>query len=167
MVEWQCILITTFEDLVFTHLKIADTLGELQVDTEKIRGLMCFDARALWHTSITNIDVFVNCRASGFFVARDIHIWVMWACMEGPDDAAWLKVLDEDVCLNAQITHLQESCTFRADNRCKNFQYKLTGDGKLMMVTNGGEKYWRGCRDVCGLVPIADAVSKIQWGAFL
>ena len=65
---------------------------------------------------------------------------MMWACMDGPDDAAWLQALDEDVGLNAQIIHLQETCTFRVKNETKKFQCKLTGDGKLMMVTNGGEE---------------------------
>ena len=69
--------------------------------------------------------------------AGDIHKWVMWACMDGPDDAAWLQALDEDAGLNAQIIHLQENCTFRVKNQTKKFQCKLTGDGKLMMVTNG------------------------------
>ena len=62
----------------------------------------------------------------------------MWVGMDGPDDAAWLQALDEDAGLNAQIIHLQESCTFRVNNENKKFQCKLTGDGKLMMVTNGG-----------------------------
>ena len=69
--------------------------------------------------------------------------------------------------LNAQIIHLQESCTFRVKNQTKKFQCKVTGDGKLMMVTNGGGKCWCGCPDASRLVPIEDTVSKIQWGAFL
>ena len=84
------------------------------------------------------IDVFVNCWASRFSAAGDIPKWVMWVCMDGPDDAAWLQALDEDAGLNAQILHLQESCTFRVKNETKKFQCKLTGDGKLIMVTNGG-----------------------------
>ena len=138
MIERRCAATTTLEDLVFTQLKIAETLGELEVETEKIRILICPDATSLWHTSVTKIDVFVNCLASGFSAAGDIHKWVMWVCMDGPDDAAWLQALDEDVGLNAQILHLQESCTFRVKNETKKFQCKLTGDGKLMMVTNGG-----------------------------
>ena len=58
MVERRCRPTKTLEDLVFTQLKIADTLGELQVDTEKIWVLMCPDATTFWHPSI---DVFVNC----------------------------------------------------------------------------------------------------------
>ena len=100
--------------------------------------MICPDATALWHTSVTKIEVFVNCLASGFSTAGDIHKWVMWACTDGPDDAAWLQALDEDAGLNAQIIHLQESCTFRVKNETKKFQCKLTADGKLMMVTNGG-----------------------------
>ena len=90
------------------------------------------------HTSVTKIDVFVNCWASWFSAAGDTHKWVMWACMDGPDDTAWLQALDEDARLNAQIIHLQESRTFRVKNETKKFQRKLTGDGKLMMVTSGG-----------------------------
>ena len=63
---------------------------------------------------------------------------MMWSCMDGPDDAAWLQALDEDAGLNPQIIHLQESCTCRVKNETKKCQCKLTGDGKLMMVTNGG-----------------------------
>ena len=138
MIEWGCAATTTLEDLVFTQLKIAETLGDLQVETEKIWILIWPDAKALWYTSVTKIDVFVNCWASGFSAAGGIHKWVMWARMDGPYDAAWLQALDEDAGLNAQAIHLQESCTFRVKNETKKFQCKLTGDPKLMMVTNGG-----------------------------
>ena len=66
------------------------------METEKIWILLCTDATSLWHTSVTKIDVFVSCWASGFSAAGDIHKWVMWVCMDGPDDAAWLQALDED-----------------------------------------------------------------------
>ena len=46
--------------------------------------------------------------------------------------------LDEDGGLNAQIIHLQDSCTLCVKKETKKFQRKLTGDEKLMMVTNGG-----------------------------
>ena len=49
----------------------------------------------------------------------------------------------------------------------KRFQCKLTGDGKLMMVTKGGGECWWGSPDATGLVPIEGTVKKIQWGAFL
>ena len=52
--------------------------------------------------------------------------------------AAWLQALDEDAGQNAHIIHLQECCTFRVENETKKFQCELTGDVKLMMVTNGG-----------------------------
>ena len=138
MIERRCAATTTLEELIFAQLKIAETLGELEVKTEKIWIFICPDATSLWHTSVTKIDVFVNWWASGFSAAGDIHKWVMWACMDGPDDAAWLQALEEDAGLNAQIIHLQESCTFRVKNETKKFQCKLTGDGKVMMVTNGG-----------------------------
>ena len=96
MIERRCATIATLEDLVVTQLKIAETLGELEVETEKIWILICPDATSLWHTSVTKIDVFVNCWASGFSAAGDIHNWVMWVCMDGPDDAAWPQALDED-----------------------------------------------------------------------
>ena len=137
------------------------------MEIEKIWILTCPDAAALWHTSVTKMDVFVNCWASGFFAAGDIHKWGMWTCMDGPDDTACLQTLDEDAGLNAQIIHLQESCTLRVKNQTKKFQCKLTGDGKLMMLTNGGGKCWWGCPDASGLVPIEGTVNKIQWGAFL
>ena len=105
MTERRCAATTTLEDLIFAQLKIAETLGELEVGTEKIWILRCPDATALWHTSVTKIDVFVSCWASGFSAAGDIHKWVMWACIDGPDDAPWLQALDEDAGLNAQIIH--------------------------------------------------------------
>ena len=83
------------------------------------------------------------------FAAGDIHKWVMWACMDGPDDAAWLQALDEDAGLNAPIIHLQESCTLHVKNLTKKFQCKLTRDGKLMMVMNVG-----GGGDVGGAAPM-------------
>ena len=61
MIERRCAATTTLEDLVFTQLKMAETLGELEVETEKIWILICPDATSLWHTSVTKIDVFVNC----------------------------------------------------------------------------------------------------------
>ena len=60
MIEQRCVATTILEDLVFTQLKIAETLGELQVETEKIWILICPDATSLWHTSVTKIDVLVN-----------------------------------------------------------------------------------------------------------
>ena len=167
MIERRCAATTTLRDLVFTQLKIAQTLGELQVETEKIWILTCPDATALWHTWVTKIHVIVSCWASRFSAAGDIHKWVMWTCMDGPDDAAWLRALGEDTGLNAQIIHLQENCTFRVKNETKKFQCKLTGDGKLMMVTNGGGGGWWGCPDATRLVPIEGTVNKISWGAFL
>ena len=118
MIQLRCAATATLENLVFTQLKRAETLGELEVETEKIWILICPDATSLWQTSVTKIDVFVNCWASGFSVAGDIHKWVMWACVDGPDDAAGL---------NAQIIHLQGRCTFRVKNETKKFQCKLTG----------------------------------------
>ena len=130
MIERRCATTTTLEDLIFTHLKIAETRGKLEGETEKIWILICPDATSLWHTSVTKIDGFVKCGASGLSAAGDIQKWVMWVCMDGPDDAAWLQALDEDAGLNAQIIHLQERCTFRVENETKRFQCKLTGDGK-------------------------------------
>ena len=92
---------------------------------------------------------------------------MMWVCMDGPDDVAWLRALDEDVGLNPQIIHLQENCTFCVNNRSNKFQCKLTRDGEPMMVMNGAGICWWGCPDACGLVLIEDTVNKIQWGAFL
>ena len=133
------------------------------METENIWILICPNATAFRHTSVTKIEVFVNCWASGFF-AWDIDNWVMWACMHGPNDAPWLQALDEDAGLDAQTIHLQESCTFRVTNEIKKFQRKLTGDGKLI---NGGRKCWWGCPDATGLVPIEGKVNKNKWGAFL
>ena len=87
--------------------------------------------------------------------------------MDSADDAAWLHALHEDAGLSAQIIHLQVGCTFHVKKRTKKFECKLTGDVKLMMVTNGGGKCWWGCPDASRLVPVEDTVNKIQWGAFL
>ena len=63
MVERRSAVTTTLEHLFFTHLKIGDTLRELQVDTEKSWVLICCDATALWDTLSTRIGFFVNRRA--------------------------------------------------------------------------------------------------------
>ena len=60
MIQQGCATTTTLEELVFTPLKIAKTLGELQVEIEEIWILMCPGGTALWHTSVTKMDVFVN-----------------------------------------------------------------------------------------------------------
>ena len=57
MIKRQCAATTTLEDLVFTQLKIAETLGDVQVEIKKIWILHCPDAPSLWHTSVTKIDV--------------------------------------------------------------------------------------------------------------
>ena len=146
---------------------MAETLGELQVETENIWIVMCPDATALWRTSDTKINAFVNCWASAFSATGDIHKWVMWACMDGPNDAARLEALDETAGLNAQSIHLRESCTFCVKNETKKFQRKLTTDGKLMMVTNGGGGGMLvGFPHASGLVPIHGTVNKSQWGVF-
>ena len=126
MIERRRAATTTLDVLVFTQLKIAKTLGEFQVETKKIWILICPDATALWQTSVTKMDVFVKCWASGVSAAGDIHKWVMRACMDGPDDAARLQAVDEDAGLNAQIIHLQESCTFCVGKETKKFHCKLT-----------------------------------------
>ena len=69
MIERRCATTSTLEDLVFTQLKIADTLRELGVETAKIWILICPDATSLWDTSVTKMDVFVNSWASGFSAA--------------------------------------------------------------------------------------------------
>ena len=80
MIKRRCAATATLEDLVFTQLKIAETLGELEVETGKIWVLICPDATSLWHTSVTKIDISVNCWSSGFSVVGGIHTWVMWVC---------------------------------------------------------------------------------------
>ena len=129
IIKRRCAATSTLEHLAFTQLKIAETLGELEVESEKIWTLICPDATALLHTSVTKIHVSVNFLASRFLFAGDIHKWVMWACVDGPDDAAWLQALNEDAILNAQIIHLQESCTFRVKSESNKFQYKPTAMG--------------------------------------
>ena len=54
MIERRCAATATLEDLVFMQLKIAETLGEPEVETEKTWILICPDATSLWHTSVTN-----------------------------------------------------------------------------------------------------------------
>ena len=56
MIKRRCAATTTLEDLVLTF-KIVETLGELQVETERVWILICPGATALWHTSVTKIDV--------------------------------------------------------------------------------------------------------------
>ena len=104
MIERSCAATATLEDLVFTELKIAETLGELEVETEKIWILICPDATLLWQTSVSKIDGFLNCWASGFSAAGDIHKWLMWVCMNGLDEAARLQALDENAGLNAHTS---------------------------------------------------------------
>ena len=167
MIQRRCASTATLEDLVFTQLQIPKTQGELQVETEKIWILICPDATSLWHTSVTKIDVLVNYWASGFSAAGNIHKWVMWVYMDGPDDAAWLQALDEDAGLNAQIIHLQESCTFRVKKRNQKVSIK-TDQG---WETNDGDE--RGGEVLVGpprchrVGPIEGTVNKVQWGAFL
>ena len=87
--------------------------------------------------------------------------------MDGPDDATRQQALYEDAGRTAQIIHLQKSCTFLVRNETKKFQCNLTGDGKLIMVTNGAGKCWWGCPDASRVVPIEGSVSKNQMGAFI
>ena len=126
MVEWRCAGTMSLEDLVFTQLKIAHTIGDLQVESQKMGLLICRNVTTLWHTSVTKIDVFVNCGASGLFAAADIDRWVMWACLAGHDHVAWLQGLDEDAGLNAQTINRPESRRLGVNNRSKNFQCNLT-----------------------------------------
>ena len=65
---------------------------------------------------------------------------MIWGFMDGLDDGAWMQHSDEDPGSNCQIIQLQESSTFRVNNLSKRFPCKLSGDGKLMMVMNGGGK---------------------------
>ena len=51
--------------------------------------------------------------------------------MDDCDDVAWLQALDEDAGLNAQVDHLQNSCTFHVDNQSKSSVHwgRETDDG--------------------------------------
>ena len=76
------------------------------METERIWVSVCPDAMAFVHTWVTKIYLFVNYWGSGFFAARDIHEWLMWLCLDDPNDVAWRQALDEDAGLNTQIIHL-------------------------------------------------------------
>ena len=54
IIERRFAATATVEDIIFTQLKIAETLGELQVETEKIWILIYPDATALWLNGVAS-----------------------------------------------------------------------------------------------------------------
>ena len=98
--------------------------------------------------------------------AGHIARWAMWWCMDWPDDAECLLAIDDIGKLNEQVVALQRDTTVFIDGESWRFVVFLSGDGKLMAVTNGGGKCWC-CDDVTILVPSDHVLANVRWGSFL
>ena len=95
-----------------------------------------------------------------------IACWAMWWCIDGADDAGCLLAVDDIGQLNEQVVALQRYTTVFIDGESWRFMVFLSGDGKLMAVTNGGDKYWC-CDDVTILRPFDHVLEHVRLGSFL
>ena len=62
--------------------------------------------------------------------------------MDWPDDAGYLRAVDDIGQLNEQVVVLHRDTTVFIDGESWRFVVFLSGDGKLLAVTNGGGKCW-------------------------
>ena len=86
--------------------------------------------------------------------------------MDWPDDAGCLLAIDDIGKLNEQVVPLLRDTTVFIDGESLWFVVFLSGDGKLMAVTNGGGKCCYS-DDVTILVPLDHVLANVRWGSFL
>ena len=160
--------VTELKDVAVNQVQLAIAKGNFKHNgTEKcIRVVVVPDATPLWKTSVSKADVFVHVWGEGVKAAGHIARWAMWWCMDGPDDAGCLLAIDDIGKLNEQVVALQRDTTVFIDGESSRFAVFLSGDGKLMAVTNGGGKCWC-CDDVTILVPLDHVLANVCWGSFL
>ena len=159
---------TQLQDVVVNQVQLAIAEGNFKHNgTEKCMWVVVVpDATPLWKTSVSKADVFVHVWGEGVKAAGHIARWAMWWCMDGPDDAGCLLAIDDIAKLNEQVVALQRDTTVFIDGESWRFVVFLSGDGKLMAVTNGGGKCWC-CDDVTILVPLDHVLPNVRWGSFL
>ena len=160
--------VTQLQDVVVNQVQLAIAEGNFKHNgTEKCMWVVVVpDATPLWKTSVSKADVFVHVWGEGVKAAGHIARWAMWWCMDGPDDAGCLLAIDDIAKLNEQVVALQRDTTVFIDGESWRFVVFLSGDGKLMAVTNGGGKCWC-CDDVTILVPLDHVLVNVRWGSFL
>ena len=160
--------ITSLLDVVTTQISLAEHCGVLDVATSPIWVIVCPDATPLRRTSATRYDVFVDCWGD-IDAASDPRRWVTWWALDGPEDAGCLRGMDRCGGFNNEVKVLQEECDVLVNGVTHRFHVSLTGDGKLMEVSNkdvGGSKCWSCDKDDCPIPrPMIDGT--IRWGAFL
>ena len=155
--------VTQLKDVAVDQVQLAIAEGNFKHNgTEKcIWVVVVPDATPLWKTSVSKADVFVHVWGEGVKAAGHIARWEMWWCMDGPDDAGCLLAIDDIGKLNEQVVALQRDTTVFIDGESWRFVVFLSGDGKLMAVTNGGGKCW--CRDdVTILVPLDHVLANVR-----
>ena len=156
----------TLEDVVYARLPLAREAEDLRMSTQKIWAVICPDATTLWRTSVTKCDVFLHYWGDGIQAASDINCWAMWFSLNRPDDGCCLVTIDLEAKLSEQVHHLQSECTYYRQGVRKDFECIFMCDGNLMSVTNGGGKYWEGCRDYKGLHPWTNYPLRYNGGSF-
>ena len=135
----------------------------------RIPILICADATPLWRSSATRCDVHVGFRAGGPQKAGDPSTWTTWWTIDGGDDAAWLRAMDNSAGLNAEVAAMDDHGSAPiGGGRCTGFMSFVTGDGKGMGAGNHepGKKCWL-CNDHMSLEPSDSVLPVCRWGAFL
>ena len=94
-------------------------------------------------TTATRCDVYVHMwGAPG--QAGDVRRWATWWALDGPDDGRCLRAVDHVAGLNKQVEDLERDrdIMWWGGGRRYTFEVFLTGNGKLMLVSNPGGKCW-------------------------
>ena len=135
---------TKLKDVVVNQVQLAIGEGHYKFDgfERAIWVVVVPDATPLWKTSVSKADVFVHVWGEGVEAARYIARWAMWWCMEGRNDGGCLLGVDDIGQLNEQVVLLQRDTIVFIDGESCRFMVFLSGDGKLMAVTNGAESCW-------------------------
>ena len=77
-----------------------------------------------------------------------------------------LRAVDRLAHLNGEVQYLERDCDVMWGGKRYRFQVILTGDGKLMMMSNPGHKCWW-CPNLDSMEPSTSSKVLCRWGAFL
>ena len=98
--------------------------------------------------------------------ASKVKLWASWFCMDGGDEQAFLRSLDNPANLNQEERDVEEEVVL-FQNQFLTYSVILTGDGKGMQAMGlAGSKCWL-CKDPNGIVEQMGVESTSRWGAFL
>ena len=152
-------------DVVSTQVALAQQCQMPPPTDTKIKVIVAPDATPLWRTSATRCDVYVHVWGTPSR-ASDVRRWATWWALDGPDDGRCLRAVDRLAGLDREVEDLEQDRDIMWGGTRYTFEVFVTGDGKLMLVSNTGDKCWC-CGNVGSMVPTDFVDALCRWGSFL